>query len=83
MSGIPDALVTFVQVLAEDEDLRAWFESFADTPEVQRSVEFQKLAARMQAGGEAEELVRATALLANPEIYRGAQAALEEARHNR
>ena len=34
---------------------------------------------RMHAAGEAPELIAATALLANPEIYRAAQAALREA----
>ena len=79
MSAVPDELVTFVQVLAEDDDLRAWFESFHDTPDARREAEFRGLAARMHAAGEARKLVAATALLANPAIYRAAQAALREA----
>ena len=71
--------MTFVQVLAEDDDLRAWFESFAATPDGPREMEFRGLAARMHAVGEAPELIAATAMLANPEIYLGAQAALSEA----
>ena len=78
MSPIPDELVTFVQVLAEDEDLRAWFESFRDTPDAVREVEFCTLAAKMQAAGEAPELIAATALLARAEVYRAAEAALRE-----
>ena len=79
MSAVPEELVTFVQVLAEDDDLRAWFESFANAPDGQREVEFRGLAARMHAAGEAQELIAATAMLANSEIYRAAQAALGEA----
>ena len=79
MSAVPDELVTFVQVLAEDDDLRAWFESFQETSDGFREVEFRKLAARMHAASEAPELIAATALLANPEIYRAAQAALRVA----
>ena len=79
MSAIPDELVTFVQVLAEDEDLRAWFESFAETPEARRAAEFRALAARMHAGREAPELIRATALLADSRIFRAAKSALREA----
>lgn len=75
-SGIPDELVTFVEVLGEDQDLRAWFESFADTPHWQRAEEFRKLATRMQAAGEHPDLIRATALLAEPEIYGAVNAAL-------
>ena len=78
MSAVPDELVTFVQVLADDDDLRAWFESFSDTPEGRREVEFRGLAARMHAAGEAPEVIAATALLADPEIYRAARAALSE-----
>ncbi len=79
MSAIPEELVTFIQVLTEDEDLRAWFESFGGTPEPQRGVEFHELAARMHAGGEEPELIRATALLADPDVLRAAQIALREA----
>ena len=63
MSAVPDELVTFVQVLAEDDDLRAWFESFADVSAGRREMEFRGLAARMHAAGEALELIAATALL--------------------
>ena len=83
MSHIPDELVTFVQVLAEDDDLRAWFESFQDTPDAMREGEFRGLAARMQVAGETPELIQATALLAKPEIYRAAQAALRQAMEGR
>ena len=79
MSHIPDELVRFVQVLAEDDDLRAWFESFSEMPDVEREVGFRALAGRMQAAGEAPELIAATALLANAEIYRAAEMALREA----
>ena len=78
MSHIPDELVTFVQVLAEDADLRAWFESFRDTPDAERAAEFRALAAKMHAAGEAPELITATALLAKTEVYRAAEAALGE-----
>jgi hypothetical protein len=67
--AIPEELITFVQVLQEDGDLRAWFESFAEMPEWQRADEFRRLAARMQSGGEHPDLIRATALLAEPQVY--------------
>jgi hypothetical protein len=76
---LPEELITFVRVLEEDEDLRAWFDSFADTPDLLRQQEFRGLAARMQAGGEHADLVRATALLSEPEIYRAVVAILSEA----
>jgi hypothetical protein len=79
VSAVPDELVTFVQVLTEDDDLRAWFESFAEVPEHECVAEFRRLAARMHAAGEAPELIHATALLAEPEVFRAAQAALREA----
>src|ERR1051325_8969639 len=63
VSGVPDELVTFVQVLGEDEDLRAWFESFIEVSEAERATSFLELAARMQAAGERAELVTATTLL--------------------
>ena len=77
VSGVPDELVTFVQVLSEDDDLRAWFESFVDVSDAERAKAFLELAARMQAGGERQELIAATTLLAAPEVYRAARAALE------
>jgi hypothetical protein len=77
VSGVPDELVTFVQVLAEDDDLRAWFASFVDTSESERAKAFLELAARMQAAGERQELITATTLLAMPEVFRAACAALE------
>ena len=80
MSHIPDELVTFVQVLADDADLRAWFESFHDTPDAAREAEFRALAAKMRAAGEAPELIAATALLAKAEVYRAAEVALRQAR---
>jgi hypothetical protein len=77
VSSVPDELVTFVQVLAEDDDLRAWFESFVDSSDSERATAFLKLAARMQAAGERQELITATTMLAMPEVFRAARAALE------
>ena len=79
MSHIPGELVTVVQVLAEDDDLRAWFESFRATPDAEREAKFRALAAKMQAAGEAPELIAATALLAKTEVYLAAEVALREA----
>jgi hypothetical protein len=76
-SQIPEELVTFIRVLEEDEDLRAWFDSFADSPDWQRADEFRRLAMRMHAGGEHADLVRATAMLAEPEIYAAVVATLQ------
>jgi hypothetical protein len=79
VSHIPEELVRFVQVLVEDDDLRAWFESFRETPGAQREVAFLGLAARMHAAGEAPELIAATALLAKAEVFHAAEAALRQA----
>ena len=79
-SQIPEELVTFIEVLHEDGDLRAWFDSFADSPEWQRADEFRRLAMRMHGGGEHPHLVRATALLAEPEIYAAVVSTLQNAR---
>ena len=73
---LPEELITFIAVLEEDEDLRAWFDSFAETPAWQRVDEFRQLAARMHAGGEHADLVRATALLAEDAVYRAVVATL-------
>lgn len=83
MSHIPEELVTFVQVLTEDEDLRAWFESFADTPDEAREAAFREIAGKMHAAGEAPELIAATALLAKREVFHAAQVALREAMESR
>ena len=74
-----DELTKFIAVLVEDEELRAWFESFESMPETLRGAEFVGLAGRMRAAGEDAELVRATALLAEPEIYEGVRRTLREA----
>ena len=72
--------MTFIEVLGEDGDLRAWFDSFADSPEWRRADEFRKLAMRMHAAGEHPHLVRATAMLAEPEIYAAVVATLHQTR---
>jgi hypothetical protein len=69
VAAIPEELIVFIQVLGEDEDLWAWFNSFAEAPAWRRTEEFRRLAARMQAGGEHPDLVTATAMLAEPGIY--------------
>ena len=83
MSHIPDELVTFVQVLAEDDDLRAWFESFQAASDAAREAEFRAIAAKMQAAGEEPGLIAATSLLAKPEVFQAAQAALQQAMESR
>jgi hypothetical protein len=77
--ALPEGLVRFVQVLVEDEELRAWFESFDGVDQTRRAAEFHGLAARMKAADEHPDLIQATALLANPAVFAGAQAALREA----
>ncbi len=74
-----DELTKFIAVLVEDEDLRLWFESFAEAPQAQRVAEFLGIAGRMRAAGEDAELVRATSLLAEPEVYEGVSRGLREA----
>lgn len=75
--------MTFVQVLAEDADLRAWFESFRETPDAVREREFRALATKMHAAGEAPQMIVATALLAKREVFLAAQIALGELRASR
>ena len=83
MSGIPDELVTFIQVLAEDDDLRAWFESFEAASDGARETVFRGIAAQMQAAGEEPGLIAATSLLAKPEVFQAAQMALRQAMESR
>jgi hypothetical protein len=78
VAAIPEELIVFIQVLGEDEDLRAWFDSFAETPSWRRIEEFRQLAARMHAGGEHRDLVTATAMLAEPGIYEAVVQTLAE-----
>ncbi len=75
-----EELLQFVEVLLEDEDLRAWFESLEGMPALQRSEEFAKITARMRAAGEHPELIQATALLAEEKIYQGVHATVSATR---
>ena len=68
-----------LQALLEDEDLHEWYRSLGEWPEEQRCAEFARVATRMEHAGEHPELVRATALLASPEVERGFRLAFEEA----
>ncbi|MEO7319395.1 MAG: hypothetical protein ABIZ56_10440 [Chthoniobacteraceae bacterium] len=83
MSHVPDELVTFVQVLVEDDDLRAWFESFQAASDGEREAEFRTIAAKMQAAGEEPGLIASTSLLAKPEVFRAAQVALRQTMESR
>jgi hypothetical protein len=78
--AVREELVQFLQVLQDDEALRAWFESFADVAPQQRAVSFTAIAAKMQAAGEHASLVQATALLADAGVYDGFHRALRELR---
>jgi hypothetical protein len=78
-SAVPEELAKLVQVLAEDGDLRAWFDSLAGTPDDMRSEELREIAARMKAAGEHPELIQATALLAEPHIYQAVRLTLGQA----
>jgi hypothetical protein len=77
MAGIPESLVQLVQALADDEHLRAWFESLAMFSPRERGAEFQSVAARMKAE-QHPELAHAVALLAAPGMYEAVQAAVSE-----
>jgi hypothetical protein len=68
-----------LQVLLEDPDLEAWYRSLGELPESRRAAEFATVAARMERAGEHPELVRATALLASPELERAFRSAFEDA----
>ncbi|MDB6154858.1 MAG: hypothetical protein JWL90_3311 [Chthoniobacteraceae bacterium] len=72
-------LAKFVEALAEDEDLRAWFESLAELGPHQRGEAFRKIALQMRAAGEHPELIQATELLAEETIYQGVRRTLAEA----
>lgn len=76
--ALSDELVRLVQVLVEDARLRAWFQKLDRLPEGPRSVEFARVAAQMKAGHEDPKLVQATALLANPEVYKAVRLTLRD-----
>ncbi len=74
---VPDALVRFAQALADDADLRLWFDSLAEHPHRVRAAEFRAIAARMKNQGYPEDLAHATSLLAAPGLYEAVQEAVE------
>ena len=79
-SAVREDLAKLVEALLEDEDLRIWFESFEGVPPAQRRLEFANMAGQMKAAGEHPELIAATELLAQPEIFRAMQATVRELR---
>jgi hypothetical protein len=74
---LPESLVRFAQVLAEDESLRIWFESLGEVSPRVRAAEFKHMAVRMQQNPAAAELAHATALLAAPGMYEALREAVE------
>lgn len=70
MSGeVREELVKFIQVLIEDEELRGWFDEMSELPAGARSAEFTRMAGEMERAGEHPELITATALLANADLF--------------
>ena len=80
---LPEELVTLVQVLAEDDALRGWFERVGAASDVVRVAELHRVAGEMEAGGEEARLVKAVRLLAHPHVFQGACAALKAARQDK
>ena len=78
--AVREELLRFVEVLLEDDDLRAWFESLEGVPAARRGAEFSRMASRMQAAGEHIELIQATALLAENEVYQAVWLTVRAAR---
>lgn len=76
---LPEALAKLACVVAEDDDLQAWFLSLDETPSEQRALELREVAARMRAAGEHPELIEATELLALPAHYLAVRDAVREA----
>jgi len=81
MSGeaVREELVRFLQVLVDDADLRAWFVALEQLPDAARHVEFVRIAGEMRAAGEHPDLIHATALLAQPGVYRAMRLTLDDA----
>ena len=77
---VREELAKFLEALIEDEDLRIWFESFEEVSAGERGLEFLNMAGRMKAEGEHPELIAATSLLADPDVFRSMLLALRELR---
>ena len=77
--AVRDEFVRFLQVLLEDADLRAWFVALDRIPDAARHAEFVRIAGEMRDAGEHPELIHATALLAQPGIYRAVRQTLDDA----
>jgi hypothetical protein len=70
--------VKFAEVLAEDADLRGWFESLGAMPEAMRAKVVLELAGRMKSAGEHREMIEATSLLACAEVFSALRRTLDE-----
>jgi hypothetical protein len=78
-ASVSDELVTFVEVLVDDVRLRSWFLGLEALPTSVRAAEFRRMAERMNAEGEPQNVLRITNLLAQDEMYRAVLLTLRSA----
>jgi hypothetical protein len=75
---IPEAVVSLIHAVREDEALREFLFKFERSSDPARRMAFAQMAAQMRSAGEDEEVAAAIGMLGNPELYSAACAALRE-----
>ena len=80
MTELPDALVSVVQALSNDDSLAVWFESLAEVPLAARLSELRSTAARIGDAGPFADLAHAVNLIAAPGVYEAVLDAMRELR---
>ncbi len=75
--ALPEELIKVVQVIGESPELRQWFAGLEHLGEGMRAKRLEEMAAQLSACGEPEAVVLAVRCLAQPEVYRAAQLALQ------
>ena len=78
MAQITKELVTLVQVLREDDDLRGKFVQFAKLPPTARAAALSQLVGCMKAGKEETKFLRAISALKKPEMFDAVAKTLRE-----
>ena len=67
---IPDLLVTFIQVLKEDKDLKEWFVRLDSLPENLRASELGQIKVKMREASEDINIVELVGYLKNRDIFK-------------
>lgn len=68
-NDIPEELVRFIQVLSEENNLKAWFLSLENLPDNVRSSELERMAIKMKSNNEDPPLISLVESLINKSIY--------------